>query len=62
MENHRAKPVVLVMQKQQSFNVASRLTPHHQNSKGIDLWVPFNQPAEVLEHGLHQIFGAQTSS
>jgi hypothetical protein len=29
-------------------------------AKGIALWVPFNQPAEVLEHELQQIFGAQT--
>jgi hypothetical protein len=26
------------------------------------VWVPFNQPAKVLEHELQQIFGAQTLS
>jgi hypothetical protein len=33
-----------------------------ETAKGIDLWVPFNQPAKVLEHELQQIFGAQILS
>jgi hypothetical protein len=59
MEN-REKPVILVMQKQQSFkrSLGSRHTIG--TAKRIDLWVPFNQPAKALEHELQQIFGTQT--
>jgi hypothetical protein len=57
MEN-REKPVILVMQKQQPLG--SRHTSG--TADGIDLWVPFNQPAKLLEQELQQIFGAQILS
>jgi hypothetical protein len=61
LEN-REKPVILLMQKWHSFKhcLGSRHTLGTAN--GIDLWVPFNQPAKALEQGPQQIFGAQILS
>jgi hypothetical protein len=61
MEN-REEPVILVMQKQQSFKQSFGSCHTIGTAKGINLWVPFNQPAEVREHNLQQIFGTQILS
>jgi hypothetical protein len=59
---YREKRVILVMEKQQSFKWSRGPSHTIGTTKDIDLWVPFTQPAKVLEHELLQIFGAQTLS
>jgi hypothetical protein len=53
---NQEKTLILVTQKWQSFKqyLGSRHTI--RKAKYVDLWVPFDQPAKVLEHELLQIF------
>jgi hypothetical protein len=48
--------------QQQLFKRCQGSSHTTETAKGINLWVPFNQPATVLKHELQQILGTQTLS
>lgn len=50
------------MQKWQSFKWSWSSCHKIRTAKDIDLWVPLNQPAKVLQHDLQQILSPQTLS